>query len=86
MLNPLLNLFMMPFVCIAVTSACPLEYTSSKSEDARKVSGFHTDGAPVFFVVQESYYVYREIAADSEEATKPLRGPNQWPPEHLVPG
>lgn len=39
-----------------------------------------------FCVVQEGYYVFREIAADSEDATKPLSGPNQWPSENLVPG
>ena len=40
----------------------------------------------VVCAVQEGYYVFREIAADSEDATKPLSGPNQWPSEHLVPG
>ncbi|CAM9249777.1 unnamed protein product [Laminaria digitata] len=35
---------------------------------------------------KEGYYVFREIAADSEDAATPLSGPNQWPSEHLVPG
>ncbi|CAN0092914.1 unnamed protein product [Ascophyllum nodosum] len=35
---------------------------------------------------KEGYYVFREIDPDSEEATKPLRGPNQWPCENLLPG
>ncbi|CAN0385613.1 unnamed protein product [Laminaria digitata] len=35
---------------------------------------------------KEGYYVFREIAAGSEEASKPLNGPNQWPSEDLLPG
>ncbi len=35
---------------------------------------------------KEGIYYGREVAADSEEAKKPLHGPNQWPSEELVPG
>ncbi|CAN0111607.1 unnamed protein product [Scytosiphon promiscuus] len=35
---------------------------------------------------KEGYYVFREIDADSADATKPLTGPNQWPSEELLPG
>ncbi|KAG1675651.1 hypothetical protein FOA52_002360 [Chlamydomonas sp. UWO 241] len=35
---------------------------------------------------KEGFYFGREVAADSAEAAKPLHGPNQWPPEALVPG
>lgn len=35
---------------------------------------------------QELFELFRDIDPDSEEASKPLRGPNQWPPESLVPG
>ncbi|KAK9814115.1 hypothetical protein WJX72_000846 [[Myrmecia] bisecta] len=34
---------------------------------------------------KEGLYIGREIPADSEEATKPLHGPNQWPSEALLP-
>lgn len=35
---------------------------------------------------KEGIYYGREVAADSEEARKPLHGPNQWVSEDLVPG
>lgn len=35
---------------------------------------------------KEGYYIGREIEKDSEEALKPLHGPNQWPSEDLLPG
>lgn len=35
---------------------------------------------------QELFDLFRDLDPDSEEAGKPLRGPNQWPSESLVPG
>ncbi|DBA70484.1 TPA: hypothetical protein ACH3X2_011889 [Trebouxia sp. C0005] len=35
---------------------------------------------------KEGLYFGREVPADSEEAKLPLHGPNQWPPEALLPG
>ncbi|KAK9840485.1 hypothetical protein WJX74_010490 [Apatococcus lobatus] len=35
---------------------------------------------------KEGLYIGREVAADAEEASKSFHGPNQWPPEDLVPG
>ncbi|CAM9195486.1 unnamed protein product, partial [Discosporangium mesarthrocarpum] len=35
---------------------------------------------------KEGYYIRREVEAGSEEATRPLEGPNRWPPEELLPG
>eukprot|EP00904_Undaria_pinnatifida_P005444 jgi/Undpi1/2029/HiC_scaffold_12.g05415.m1 len=35
---------------------------------------------------KEAFYVFREVIAGSEEDSKPLTGPNQWPSEHLLPG
>lgn len=35
---------------------------------------------------KEGLYFGRDLAADSEEAKLPLHGPNQWPPEGLLPG
>eukprot|EP00752_Nemacystus_decipiens_P014679 g13075.t1 len=35
---------------------------------------------------KEGYYIFRELAADDERDTRPLKGPNQWPSEDLVPG
>ena len=34
---------------------------------------------------KEGFYFGREIAHDSEEASKPLHGPNQWPNPDLLP-
>lgn len=44
--------------------------------------------------LQEGYYIFREMApapagaaADEKKAdTRPLKGPNQWPSEELLPG
>eukprot|EP00903_Cladosiphon_okamuranus_P019798 g18198.t2 len=35
---------------------------------------------------KEGYYVFRELAVDDEQASKSLKGTNQWPSEDLVPG
>lgn len=43
---------------------------------------------------QEGYYIFREMAPTSAEAAddekndepRPLKGPNQWPSEELLPG
>lgn len=35
---------------------------------------------------KEGFYFGREVAPGSEEASKPLHGPNQWPDKALVPG
>ncbi|WIA38103.1 hypothetical protein OEZ86_001465 [Tetradesmus obliquus] len=35
---------------------------------------------------KEGFYFGREVPADSEEGQLPLHGPNQWPPEQLLPG
>eukprot|EP00195_Chlamydomonas_chlamydogama_P011151 CAMPEP_0202891964 /NCGR_PEP_ID=MMETSP1392-20130828/1858_1 /ASSEMBLY_ACC=CAM_ASM_000868 /TAXON_ID=225041 /ORGANISM="Chlamydomonas chlamydogama, Strain SAG 11-48b" /LENGTH=325 /DNA_ID=CAMNT_0049575839 /DNA_START=25 /DNA_END=1002 /DNA_ORIENTATION=+ len=35
---------------------------------------------------KEGLYFGRHVDPDSEEAKKPLHGPNQWPSEELVPG
>ncbi|CAD7697646.1 unnamed protein product [Ostreobium quekettii] len=35
---------------------------------------------------KEGFYFGREVALGSEEASKPLHGPNQWPDEASVPG
>lgn len=35
---------------------------------------------------KEGYYIGRHVDADSEEARKPLHGPNVWPDENLLPG
>ena len=35
---------------------------------------------------KEGYYIGREVAANSPEASLPLHGPNVWPPEALLPG
>lgn len=43
-------------------------------------------------VEQEGYYIFREMSATAETGgegdnkARPLKGPNQWPPEALVPG
>jgi isopenicillin N synthase-like dioxygenase len=34
---------------------------------------------------KEGYYIGREVPGDSEEAKKPMRGPNLWPEESLLP-
>ena len=35
---------------------------------------------------QEGFVMLRDIDPDSEEAGKPLRGPNQWLAESVLPG
>eukprot|EP00898_Chlorokybus_atmophyticus_P003033 jgi/Chlat1/3730/Chrsp259S03882 len=35
---------------------------------------------------KEGYYIGKEVAAGSEQAQKPLHGPNQWPDSELLPG
>lgn len=75
---------------IYMSQCCVWFYSRNVKEVAERVAYGHiactNTGPPALPFVQEGYYMYREIDADSEEATGEFKGPNQWPPVHLVPG
>lgn len=71
-------------------SCSTLQHSSSDEFSARTTPLDFTDRVWCR-ALQEGYYIFREMdpaAVDGEEEGKsrPLKGPNQWPSEELLPG